>query len=155
MSEQNPIAEFQSLEAASKAATYRERARHASELFAAVADGKEIEYRYPMGWSDIEMNGLFVNSTYRHADWWRWRIKPGSKPTPEPHPAMTRDQLLAEAQKDKNEEVILLVRYRGCQKWENHGKITRKQALFEIDRVGIFGPKEYVILPANEEGGAA
>lgn len=155
MSEQNPIAEFQSLEAASKAATYRERARHASELFAAVADGKEIEYRYPMGWSDIEMNGLFVNSTYRHADWWRWRINPGSEPTPEPHPAMTRDQLLAEAQKDKNEEVILLARYRGRQKWEDHGKITRKQALFEIDRVGIFGPKEYVILPANEEGGAA
>lgn len=154
MSEQNPFAEFQAMEAASKSATYRERARHASELFAAAADGTDLQYRYPNGWVDMELDGAIANIHYRHADWWRWRIKPGSEPTPEPQAAMTRDQLLAEAHKDKNEEVILLARYRGRQKWEDQGRMTRKQALFAVDRVGIFGPKEYVILPASEEGGA-
>lgn len=79
MSGQDPFAEFQSLEKESNKATFQDRARHGSEVFAACADGKEIQYRYPMGWSETNLE--ILNREFRLYEWWRWRVKPEAKQT--------------------------------------------------------------------------
>ena len=87
MSEQDPFAEFQSLEKESNKATFQDRARHASEVFAACADGREIQYRYPMGWSETNLE--ILNREFRLYEWWRWRVKPGSEASLKPRKAWT------------------------------------------------------------------
>lgn len=94
MSEQDPFAEFQSLEKESKKATFQDRARHSSEVFAACADGKEIQYRYPMGWSETNLE--ILNREFRLYEWWRWRVKPGSEASLKPRKAWSVGSVITE-----------------------------------------------------------